>query len=150
MNCSNGIAGVEHEKGTVCCAKVCDFCGGSGCGFNASGTADDCCESNIIASGVHCDDGNEAPCILSIDSTSTNPTSTPTTAPSTPLPLNAPGGEILTFPPTLNPSVSEVEDSISNESIAAIAGGVVGVVLILVLTVTIVRLTRRHRQGIQL
>lgn len=59
-NCSNGLAG--YQKDDVCCKEVCgDTCGETGCGaVNAS----NCCATNIRASGVYCEDGVEAPCII--------------------------------------------------------------------------------------
>lgn len=62
--CPNGLAGVQD--GTVCCAEACDgVCGGVGCGgIPFTNGASDCCSATILASGVSCGDGVEAPCIM--------------------------------------------------------------------------------------
>lgn len=62
--CPNGLAGVQDD--TVCCAEACDgVCGGVGCGgIPFTNGASDCCSATILASGVSCGDGVEAPCIM--------------------------------------------------------------------------------------
>ncbi|CAN0373714.1 unnamed protein product, partial [Hapterophycus canaliculatus] len=50
--------------GSSCCGAACGECGGSGCSSRGNG-ADDCCVTNIAASGVFCSaTGGAAPCIL--------------------------------------------------------------------------------------
>ncbi|CBJ28892.1 FirrV-1-B30 precursor [Ectocarpus siliculosus] len=64
--CSNGLEGIDH-KGEVCCPLRCGQCGGSGCSTSGASNglgADSCCSSEINDSGRHCDDTNEAPCII--------------------------------------------------------------------------------------
>ncbi|CAN0372924.1 unnamed protein product [Ascophyllum nodosum] len=69
-NCSNGLNGVKNALGTVCCPETCGVCDGSDCSSIHGTTADDCCASNIIDSGMYCGDGVEAPCTLLINTTS--------------------------------------------------------------------------------
>ncbi|CAN0526943.1 unnamed protein product, partial [Scytosiphon promiscuus] len=61
--CSNGIAGVENNSGTICCAEACNGqCGGSGCG-SIAGTngGSDCCADEVSAAGIICAAGVESP-----------------------------------------------------------------------------------------
>lgn len=61
--CPNGLPGVQD--GEVCCAEACGQCGGAGCGaiLGTNGPSD-CCSANILANGVMCEQGVEAPCIM--------------------------------------------------------------------------------------
>lgn len=75
--CPNGLAGIQDD--TVCCAEGCDgVCGGLGCDeVPFTNGATDCCSATILDSGVSCDDGVEAPCIM-VDGTYTDfPTAAP-------------------------------------------------------------------------
>lgn len=66
--CRNGLTGVENSA--VCCNAGCGICGGYDCheqAREAALTPDDCCVTNIIASGVYCDDSQSAPCIMGIN-----------------------------------------------------------------------------------
>ncbi|CAM9267001.1 unnamed protein product [Ascophyllum nodosum] len=76
-NCSNGLPG--YRDGNVCCKEACGLCGGVGCGeVNGTAGSSDCCPSSIQESGVFCEDGVEAPCIiLGTDA----PTAAPTVSP---------------------------------------------------------------------
>ncbi|CAM9590681.1 unnamed protein product, partial [Hapterophycus canaliculatus] len=48
-----------------CCVADCGECGGSGCSDRGGGlTGDDCCTSNILASGDLCSVTGGAPCIV--------------------------------------------------------------------------------------
>jgi hypothetical protein len=55
--CSDGI-----PSGTICCAKSCGICGGSGCSGRPGG-AEACCSGNIQKSGRICSI-SPAPCII--------------------------------------------------------------------------------------
>lgn len=51
----------------MCCVAECGICGGDGCRKRAEAaflTPEDCCATNIEASGVYCDDSQSAPCII--------------------------------------------------------------------------------------
>ncbi|CBN77624.1 hypothetical protein Esi_0004_0288 [Ectocarpus siliculosus] len=84
--CPNGIAGVQD--GSVCCAEECNgVCGGEGCGsIVGTNGAEDCCSSTILTTGVDCDVGVVAPCIM-LNGTYTD---APMAAPTFP-PVAAPG-----------------------------------------------------------
>lgn len=75
--CPNGLAGVQD--GTVCCAESCNgICGGVGCGSIAGTNGpSDCCSATILAAGVSCDDGVEAPCIMANGTYTDAPTASP-------------------------------------------------------------------------
>lgn len=55
--CSDGI-----QNGEACCPLSCGSCGGGGCGL-LEGGPDECCVSNILDSGVTCDEKGP-PCII--------------------------------------------------------------------------------------
>jgi len=83
--CTNGLAGVQDPDTDVCCPLVCgEICGGVGCGsIPFTNGASDCCSTTIIASGVSCGDGVEAPCIITEFPTMAP---TPTVEPTVPTP----------------------------------------------------------------
>ena len=63
------IAGVEspdemRDEGHVCCLAECGRCGGVGCS-GLTGSAAECCISNITEHGKSCSDTDEAPCFIS-------------------------------------------------------------------------------------
>ena len=59
----DGIA-IKQTGGTICCAKSCGSCGGSGCVSRPGGT-NKCCTGNILTSGQICGlKGNKAPCTI--------------------------------------------------------------------------------------
>lgn len=53
------------QSGAACCEESCGQCGGVGCGA-IPGTAGalSCCSSTILAGGVTCDGGVQAPCFF--------------------------------------------------------------------------------------
>jgi len=56
--CSSGIS---NAKGTVCCAKSCGSCGGSGCSKRPGGP-DKCCSQKFTR---QCKDGSDTACTMS-------------------------------------------------------------------------------------
>eukprot|EP00752_Nemacystus_decipiens_P008459 g7561.t1 len=77
------------QKNEYCCSDGCGTCGGSDCGNRGGGlTGDDCCQSDILKVGNVCSDTQNAPCVITGDSTSPTPTPpTPTPpAPTSPSP----------------------------------------------------------------
>ena len=59
----DGIA-INQTGETICCAKSCGSCGGSGCVSRPGGT-NKCCTGNILSSGQICGlKGNKAPCTI--------------------------------------------------------------------------------------
>ncbi|CAB1109038.1 unnamed protein product [Ectocarpus sp. CCAP 1310/34] len=98
--CPNGLAGVQD--GSVCCAEECNgVCGGEGCGsIVGTNGAEDCCSNTILATGVDCEEGVMAPCIM-LNGTYTDapmaaPTFPPAAAPGTTV---APGAVAATEAP---------------------------------------------------
>ena len=71
--CSNGLL---SPSGDVCCESQCGSCGGSGCSSREGGS-EGCCEGTIENSGVFCD-SNSAPCIMTTEITTQQPTPSPT------------------------------------------------------------------------
>ncbi|CBJ33670.1 Unsaturated glucuronyl hydrolase, family GH88 [Ectocarpus siliculosus] len=64
--CSNGVEGIDGN-GVVCCPLECNECGGTGCtnsGRAAGLGSESCCGGGVKASGMYCDETNEAPCII--------------------------------------------------------------------------------------
>ncbi|CAN0159675.1 unnamed protein product, partial [Ectocarpus sp. 4 AP-2014] len=132
--CSNGVAGVENEMGTVCCPIECgDFCGGEECVINALL----CCSSSIIDSAVYCDESDESPCIIGSASDTPSPVAvllpTPgtTTAPgeATAPPSNSSSGggtdPTTTVPPTTTPAeVASEEDDNTPQTLSIVGAAV--------------------------
>ncbi|CAN0425734.1 unnamed protein product, partial [Hapterophycus canaliculatus] len=53
------------QSGRSCCLAACGECGGSGCHLFGDGLgASNCCESDILNSGVLCSVSLAAPCIV--------------------------------------------------------------------------------------
>eukprot|EP00752_Nemacystus_decipiens_P010756 g9573.t1 len=79
--CPNGIPGVQDD--TVCCAEACNLqCGGVGCGtIVGTNGAEDCCSDTILATGVPCGVGVEAPCIMQNGTYTNAPMAAPTIPP---------------------------------------------------------------------
>eukprot|EP00752_Nemacystus_decipiens_P008767 g7823.t1 len=67
--CTGGIDGIQSTSTDVCCVAECEACGGPGCtpANTSSLTANDCCVTEILESGVQCSDTGAAPCILSTE-----------------------------------------------------------------------------------
>lgn len=101
--CPNGIPGVQD--GSVCCAEECNLqCGGDGCGsIPGTNGESDCCSTTILASGIYCEDGVSAPCIM-VNGTYVEATDAPVVA-DTPAP-SVPGTVIdaLSMAPTMAPT----------------------------------------------
>ncbi|CAM9224565.1 unnamed protein product [Choristocarpus tenellus] len=79
--CANGLSGVGN--GDICCAESCNGqCGGVGCGsIPGTNGPSDCCTEDILDSGVFCEPGVLAPCIM-IEGTFTQaPTASPSMVP---------------------------------------------------------------------
>lgn len=111
--CPNGLAGVQDD--TVCCAETCNGqCGGEGCGaiLGTNGPSD-CCSATILMSGVMCDQGVEAPCIM-VNGTYTD------------APAAAPINPILGVPATPSPSVGSraIEFSVAPTAVDMIGSSV--------------------------
>ncbi|CAM9304229.1 unnamed protein product [Ectocarpus sp. 12 AP-2014] len=148
--CSNGVAGVENEMGTVCCPIECgDFCGGEECVINALL----CCSSSIIDSDVYCDESDEAPCIIGSASDTPSPiavllpTPDTTTAPgeATAPPSNSSSGggtdPTTTVPPTTTPAeVASEEDDDIPRTLSIVGAAVCAVLASAVFVITCVGL----------
>lgn len=63
----------------MCCAEACDgVCGGVGCGqIPFTNGASDCCSATILMSGVDCEVGVEAPCVMINGTYTESPTAAP-------------------------------------------------------------------------
>ncbi|CAN0481648.1 unnamed protein product, partial [Hapterophycus canaliculatus] len=60
--CIDGVSGILSPDG-YCCTLSCGTCGGGGCHSRPGGVSS-CCGSQILSSGVMCDESEEAPCIV--------------------------------------------------------------------------------------
>ena len=126
------------------------MCDGSGCSNILGTTADDCCASNIIDSGMYCGHGVEAPCTILINTTSA-PSATAATVsshplthtrtPFTPIPITGSG--------TSGPTGVTISPGGGGSSLAIplvdVFGGVGGGLVIATLIATVVLYGRRQR-----
>ena len=138
--------------GTVCCPETCGVCDGSGCSRIPETTADDCCASNIIDSGMYCGPGVEAPCTLLINTTSAPSVTTAavsfhpvihTGSPFTPIPITGSG---TTGPTAVTMSPEGGGDSLAIP-LVVVVGGVGGALVIAIFIATVVWYGRRQRRS---
>ena len=59
----NGLHTLDQDGNNYCCPKSCGKCGGDSCDYGPAGE-EQCCLTQILASGKKCSDGLETGCFF--------------------------------------------------------------------------------------